>query len=56
MKVQLLAQQTSLNDGPPSDYQTMEPNGYLRMPTATVELQIGVRGEILNERFIVLTN
>ena len=55
-KIRLLAPHTTLNEGPPPEFQIMIAKGQLEAPIATVELQFEVGDIIFKEKFIVMTN
>ena len=55
-KIRLLAPHTTLNEGPPPEFQIMIAKGHLEAPIATVELQFEVGDIIFKEKFIVMTN
>ena len=55
-KFELLASQTFLKEGPPSDFKIMVANGHLETPSATVELQFKVKDILFKNRFIVITS
>ena len=56
LKIQSLAPNTILNEGPSPEFQIMVANGQLEAPIATVELQFEVGDITFREKFIVMTN